>query len=179
MVLLLNVLKLASCVESNDSLCDSSYVLIWYHVFAALPISSLYPFLYYMVSFWSSTVLFFCHRLLIVSLTCLLCFHRLRILVSQRRRKILGFMLVLLVRTDKTFASVTCYSVVNLHIYTVCSNDISYYLEGCSFMLGRALTSVFWGIVADRYGRKPIILLGTISMLVSLNMILICIHLRL
>jgi MFS family permease len=30
-------------------------------------------------------------------------------------------------------------------------------------MLGRALTSVFWGIVADRYGRKPIILLGTIS----------------
>jgi MFS family permease len=72
-------------------------------------------------------------------------------------------MLVLLVRTDKTFASVTCYSVVNLHIYTVCSNDISYYLEGCSFMLGRALTSVFWGIVADRYGRKPIILLGTIS----------------
>jgi hypothetical protein len=28
MVLLLNVLKLASCVESNDSLCDSSYVLI-------------------------------------------------------------------------------------------------------------------------------------------------------
>ena len=34
-------------------------------------------------------------------------------------------------------------------------------------MFGRALTSVFWGIVADRYGRKPIILLGTISMLVD------------
>jgi MFS family permease len=59
--------------------------------------------------------------------------------------------------------------------------DIGFYagFVGCSFMLGRALTSVFWGIVADRYGRKPIILLGTISMLVSLNMILICIHLRL
>ncbi|XP_010492148.1 PREDICTED: protein ZINC INDUCED FACILITATOR 1 [Camelina sativa] len=43
--------------------------------------------------------------------------------------------------------------------------DIGFYagFVGCSFMLGRALTSVFWGIVADRYGRKPIILLGTIS----------------
>ncbi|RID73363.1 hypothetical protein BRARA_B00516 [Brassica rapa] len=43
--------------------------------------------------------------------------------------------------------------------------DIGFYAGfiGCSFMLGRALTSVFWGIVADRYGRKPIILLGTIS----------------
>uniref|UniRef100_A0A1J3G6U7 Protein ZINC INDUCED FACILITATOR 1 n=2 Tax=Noccaea caerulescens TaxID=107243 RepID=A0A1J3G6U7_NOCCA len=43
--------------------------------------------------------------------------------------------------------------------------DIGFYagFVGCSFMFGRALTSVFWGIVADRYGRKPIILLGTIS----------------
>lgn len=35
--------------------------------------------------------------------------------------------------------------------------------KGSSFMIGRALTSVFWGIVADRYGRKPVILLGTIA----------------
>lgn len=40
--------------------------------------------------------------------------------------------------------------------------------EGCSFMLGRALTSVVWGIVADRYGRKPVILIGTASVLVIL-----------
>ncbi|EFH49898.1 hypothetical protein ARALYDRAFT_909349 [Arabidopsis lyrata subsp. lyrata] len=33
----------------------------------------------------------------------------------------------------------------------------------CSFMLGRALTSVSWGIVSDRYGRKPIIIVGTVS----------------
>ncbi|KAK1579060.1 hypothetical protein Q3G72_035232 [Acer saccharum] len=32
---------------------------------------------------------------------------------------------------------------------------------GASFMLGRALTSVLWGIVADRYGRKPVIIIGT------------------
>ncbi|GAV76521.1 MFS_1 domain-containing protein [Cephalotus follicularis] len=43
--------------------------------------------------------------------------------------------------------------------------DIGYYagLMGASYMLGRALTSVFWGIVADRYGRKPVILIGTFS----------------
>ena len=28
-------------------------------------------------------------------------------------------------------------------------------------MLGRALGSVFWGKVADRYGRKPVIIIGT------------------
>lgn len=30
-------------------------------------------------------------------------------------------------------------------------------------MVGRALTSLFWGVVADRYGRKPVILIGTFS----------------
>ena len=34
-------------------------------------------------------------------------------------------------------------------------------------MLGRALTSVFWGIMADRYGRKPVIIIGTIAVLVN------------
>lgn len=36
-------------------------------------------------------------------------------------------------------------------------------IPGSSFMVGRALTSLFWGVVADRYGRKPIILIGTFS----------------
>lgn len=34
-------------------------------------------------------------------------------------------------------------------------------------MLGRALTSVAWGMVADRYGRKPVIIIGTITVLVT------------
>ena len=34
-------------------------------------------------------------------------------------------------------------------------------------MLGRALTSVLWGIVADRYGRKPVIIIGTSTVLVT------------
>ncbi|EOA23242.1 hypothetical protein CARUB_v10017130mg [Capsella rubella] len=37
---------------------------------------------------------------------------------------------------------------------------------GSSFMIGRALTSIFWGKLADRYGRKPIILIGTFSVII-------------
>lgn len=35
-------------------------------------------------------------------------------------------------------------------------------------MFGRALTSVPWGMIADRYGRKPVILFGTIMLSVQL-----------
>ncbi|RID73364.1 hypothetical protein BRARA_B00517 [Brassica rapa] len=38
--------------------------------------------------------------------------------------------------------------------------------QGCSFMVGRTLTSVIWGIVADRYGRKPVILIGIASVVI-------------
>ncbi|GMH13268.1 hypothetical protein Nepgr_015109 [Nepenthes gracilis] len=46
--------------------------------------------------------------------------------------------------------------------------DISYYAGyvGSSFMFGRALTSMFWGIFADRYGRKPVIVIGTITVVI-------------
>ena len=33
-------------------------------------------------------------------------------------------------------------------------------------MFGRALTSVAWGVVADHYGRKPVIIMGSITVLV-------------
>ncbi|KAK9070162.1 hypothetical protein SSX86_010562 [Deinandra increscens subsp. villosa] len=46
--------------------------------------------------------------------------------------------------------------------------DISYYagFVGSAYMIGRALTSVFWGVVADRYGRKPVIILGTSTVVI-------------
>ncbi|XP_058078198.1 protein ZINC INDUCED FACILITATOR-LIKE 1-like isoform X2 [Magnolia sinica] len=46
--------------------------------------------------------------------------------------------------------------------------DIGYYAGyvGSAYMVGRALTSVFWGVVADRYGRKPVIIIGTVSAVV-------------
>ncbi|KAI3952596.1 hypothetical protein MKW98_015825 [Papaver atlanticum] len=46
--------------------------------------------------------------------------------------------------------------------------DIGYYAGciGCVYMIGRALTSVLWGILADRYGRKPIIILCSSSVII-------------
>ncbi|KAI3725781.1 hypothetical protein L1987_65574 [Smallanthus sonchifolius] len=46
--------------------------------------------------------------------------------------------------------------------------DISYYagFVGSAYMIGRALTSIFWGVVADRYGRKPVIILGTSTVVI-------------
>ncbi|CAN8302782.1 unnamed protein product [Cochlearia groenlandica] len=46
--------------------------------------------------------------------------------------------------------------------------DIGFYagFVGCSLMLGRASTSVVWGVIADRYGRKPVILIGTASVVI-------------
>ncbi|CAH9086942.1 unnamed protein product, partial [Cuscuta europaea] len=40
--------------------------------------------------------------------------------------------------------------------------DIGCY-AGSAFMLGRASTSLLWGLIADRYGRKPVIIFSTIS----------------
>ncbi|GAB4859277.1 Probable peptide/nitrate transporter At3g43790 [Ancistrocladus abbreviatus] len=50
--------------------------------------------------------------------------------------------------------------------------DIGFYagFVGSSFMVGRALTSIAWGMAADRYGRRPIILIGTLSVAI-LNML--------
>ncbi|XP_039174034.1 protein ZINC INDUCED FACILITATOR-LIKE 1-like isoform X1 [Eucalyptus grandis] len=46
--------------------------------------------------------------------------------------------------------------------------DIGYYAGyvGSSLMFGRVLTSLFWGIVADRYGRKPVIVIGIITVVI-------------
>lgn len=46
--------------------------------------------------------------------------------------------------------------------------DIGYYAGyvGSAFVFGRALTSVLWGMIADRYGRKPVIMFGTISVVI-------------
>ncbi|XP_056171123.1 protein ZINC INDUCED FACILITATOR-LIKE 1-like isoform X2 [Syzygium oleosum] len=46
--------------------------------------------------------------------------------------------------------------------------DIGFYAGyvGSAFMFGRALTSVLWGMIADRYGRKPVILFGTVTVVV-------------
>ncbi|CAL0311024.1 unnamed protein product [Lupinus luteus] len=46
--------------------------------------------------------------------------------------------------------------------------DISAYAGcmGSAFMIGRTLTSILWGIISDRYGRKPVIITGIISVII-------------
>ncbi|PON78119.1 Major facilitator [Parasponia andersonii] len=46
--------------------------------------------------------------------------------------------------------------------------DIGFYagFVGASYMLGRALVSVFWGVVSDRYGRKPVIVIGLFTVVI-------------
>ncbi|KAK7343001.1 hypothetical protein VNO80_25962 [Phaseolus coccineus] len=46
--------------------------------------------------------------------------------------------------------------------------DISSYAGyvGSAYMLGRCLTSLFWGTIADRIGRKPVIIIGIISVII-------------
>ncbi|CAA7392987.1 unnamed protein product [Spirodela intermedia] len=46
--------------------------------------------------------------------------------------------------------------------------DIGFYAGyiGSSFMFGRALTSFLWGILADKYGRKPVIVFGVSSVVI-------------
>ncbi|URE39315.1 major facilitator superfamily antiporter [Musa troglodytarum] len=45
--------------------------------------------------------------------------------------------------------------------FMVCATKL-----GSAFMIGRVLTSLFWGIVADRYGRKPVIVISIISIII-------------
>ncbi|XP_074574907.1 putative peptide/nitrate transporter At3g43790 isoform X2 [Curcuma longa] len=46
--------------------------------------------------------------------------------------------------------------------------DIGFYagFVGASFMVGRASTSMLWGIFADKYGRKPVILISIFSVVI-------------
>ncbi|RZC50165.1 hypothetical protein C5167_018589 [Papaver somniferum] len=46
--------------------------------------------------------------------------------------------------------------------------DIGFYagFVGSAYMFGRAITSILWGMIADRYGRKPVIIIGTLAVVV-------------
>ncbi|TVU02077.1 hypothetical protein EJB05_52443 [Eragrostis curvula] len=48
------------------------------------------------------------------------------------------------------------------------TEDIGFYagFVGASFMFGRFLTSTIWGIAADRMGQKPVVIIGTFSVVI-------------
>jgi hypothetical protein len=60
------------------------------------------------------------------------------------------------------FWNIYIYKIINFANANIFS-DVILILAGASFMLGRALTSIFWGFVADRIGRKPVILFWIVS----------------
>ncbi|CAK9882399.1 unnamed protein product [Sphagnum jensenii] len=59
------------------------------------------------------------------------------------------------------------FMVQDFHI-TKSDKDLGFYVGaiGAAFMVGRAMTAVLWGIAADKYGRKPVMLIGVISVIV-------------
>ncbi|KAK0585681.1 hypothetical protein LWI29_032300 [Acer saccharum] len=94
--------------DTNPAIPFKLFFSVWIVVLAsALPISSLFPFLYFMS----------------------LCFY---------------------------FVKIRDFNIAKRE------EDIGFYagFVGSAFMFGRALTSVLWGVIADRYGRKPVIMFG-------------------
>ncbi|RDY13687.1 Protein ZINC INDUCED FACILITATOR-LIKE 1, partial [Mucuna pruriens] len=73
----------------------------------------------------------------------------------------------------KIEADISCYAV--LPFFDVFNNSCKLFISdacmiknvvGFAFMLGRCLTFVLWGIVADRYGRKPVIIIGIVAVVI-------------
>ncbi|XP_066339212.1 protein ZINC INDUCED FACILITATOR-LIKE 1-like isoform X3 [Miscanthus floridulus] len=69
------------------------------------------------------------------------------------------------------------FMVRDLHT-TTREEDIGFYagFVGASYMLGRALTSTAWGMVADRIGRKLVIILGIFSVVVFNTLFGLSVH---
>uniref|UniRef100_A0A7N0TGD8 Major facilitator superfamily (MFS) profile domain-containing protein n=1 Tax=Kalanchoe fedtschenkoi TaxID=63787 RepID=A0A7N0TGD8_KALFE len=59
------------------------------------------------------------------------------------------------------------YMVKDFHVADT-EEHIGYYagVIGSAYMVGRALSSIPWGVAADHYGRKPVIVLGTIAVVI-------------
>jgi len=55
------------------------------------------------------------------------------------------------------------FEVFNSRRLFICDVCIIQNVAGSTFMLGRCLTSLFWGTIADRIGRKPVIVIGITS----------------
>jgi len=87
----------------------------------------------------------------------------------QKRNKILDYTLVFLVRVLLAVNSFRCccpsfrkYIYTQFEAYWIILFILHIYI-GASYFVGRFLASLFWGVVADRIGRKPIIIFSVLS----------------
>ena len=94
---------------------------------------------------------------------------RSKICMLQKRNKILDYTLVFLVRVLLAVNSFRCccpsfrkYIYTQFEAYWIILFILHIYI-GASYFVGRFLASLFWGVVADRIGRKPIIIFSVFS----------------
>lgn len=89
--------------------------------------------------------------------------YRSRICTLPKQNKILDCTLVFLVRGLQLSESFTYKKTYG--------NDYCLYSVGASYFIGRFFASLFWGVVADRIGRKPIIIFSVASVWVQFSWI--------
>ncbi|KAB5519231.1 hypothetical protein DKX38_023550 [Salix brachista] len=149
-------------LNSNNGVPCKHLLYAWIVVLcAALPISSLFPFLYFM--FHSLTL--DCNEIACaLFIVCCLDHDYERTQNYDGPANLLFFHVLL---SYVVILQIYFLQIRDFHIAER-EEDIGYYAGyvGSAFMFGRALTSVLWGMIADRYGRKPVIIFGTVSVVI-------------
>ncbi|KAI4341200.1 hypothetical protein MLD38_025953 [Melastoma candidum] len=82
--------------------------------------------------------------------------------------KLLFYVFVVVLSAALPISSLFPFLYYMIEDFGISEVDIGLYagFVGATFMLGRALTSVGWGAIADRIGRKPVAIMGAIAVIV-------------
>ncbi|KAF6163898.1 hypothetical protein GIB67_024753 [Kingdonia uniflora] len=127
--------------QAQKGIPFKEFSLMWFVILGtALPISSLFPFLYFMIRD----------------------FH------IAKKEEDIGYYAGFVGEPILPFTYVNLmvkYNILSEYRSVLCL-FYPIFFQGSSFMFGRALTSYFWGVIADRYGRKPVVIFGLITIVV-------------
>lgn len=149
--------------------------------FPALPVQSLFPFLYFMVCriwrrFWFNFTIVVCGD----DILCYFFYWFSDFFFSAYIDKgleccqksgrywflcwICGWVVYIYIYIFQLIHSIAW--ILEVYIITFFRTQFDFvngFIEGSAFMVGRMLTAVFWGVVADRYGRKLVIMFSIAS----------------
>ncbi|KAI4316040.1 hypothetical protein L6164_024058 [Bauhinia variegata] len=85
--------------------------------------------------------------------------------------KVLGFIWIIVLAMTLPVSSLFPFLYFMIRDFHIADReeDVAFYagFVGGSYMIGRALTSILWGVMADRYGRKPVIAIGILSVIIT------------